>query len=215
MTIRISARAGSLTARSTASTSGPKARNFGKIKETHRQIIVEGHVLARMATKNDWLGPDGKPNMRRRCAHVTFYRTQRSRVIDFEFTIHASDGPVTFGDTKEGMFGIRVASSMDVYEEDRRPDHQRRGTDRRESLGKGISVGRLRRAGERQNGRHRGAQSPRQLSLSHHLARAALTVSLPPIRSAGTTSASPSAGDYTVPSGEIDELRLPRHPSRG
>ncbi len=37
-----------------------------------------------------------------------------ARIIDFDFRIFASDGPVTFGDTKEGMFGIRVASSMDV-----------------------------------------------------------------------------------------------------
>ena len=45
---------------------------------------------------------------------VTFYRTEGPRIIDFDVTIHASDGPVTFGDTKEGMFGLRVASSMDV-----------------------------------------------------------------------------------------------------
>ena len=36
------------------------------------------------------------------------------RVIDFEITLKATHGPVTFGDTKEGMFGLRVASSMDV-----------------------------------------------------------------------------------------------------
>ena len=70
-------------------------------------------MLARIATTDDWLAPDGT----RVCADertVTFYRTQEARVIDFEFKIHASDGPLTFGDTKEGMFGIRVASSMDV-----------------------------------------------------------------------------------------------------
>jgi hypothetical protein len=35
-------------------------------------------------------------------------------VLDFDVTIQATAGPVTFGDTKEGMFGVRVASSMDV-----------------------------------------------------------------------------------------------------
>jgi Methane oxygenase PmoA len=35
-------------------------------------------------------------------------------VLDFDITIKATAGPVTFGDTKEGMFGLRVASSMDV-----------------------------------------------------------------------------------------------------
>ena len=58
-------------------------------------------------------GRDGK----RVCSDertVTFHRTPGSRTIDFEFTIRASDGPLSFGDTKEGMFGIRVASSMDV-----------------------------------------------------------------------------------------------------
>ena len=45
---------------------------------------------------------------------VTFYRTKAVRIIDFKFQIVASEGPVEFRDTKEGMFGLRVASSMDV-----------------------------------------------------------------------------------------------------
>jgi hypothetical protein len=85
----------------------------GRIKETHRAVLPRGPVLARIATSDDWLAPDGK----RVCSDdrtITFYRTHEARVIDFEFKIHASDGPLTFGDTKEGMFGLRVASSMDV-----------------------------------------------------------------------------------------------------
>ena len=45
---------------------------------------------------------------------MTFYRTKGSRIIDFEIEVEATAGPVTFHDTKEGMFGLRVASSMDV-----------------------------------------------------------------------------------------------------
>jgi len=85
----------------------------GTIRETDRSIVVEGPVLGRLATKDDWTAPDG----RRICRDervATFYRTKNTRVFDFEIKIRATDGPVTFHDTKEGMFGLRVASSMDV-----------------------------------------------------------------------------------------------------
>ncbi len=90
----------------------PKA-NFGSIRETHRTAEVQGAVLAVLQTTDDWLGPEGK----RVCMDervVRVYRTKLVRILDFEITIKAIDGPVTFGDTKEGMFGLRLASSMDV-----------------------------------------------------------------------------------------------------
>ena len=37
-----------------------------------------------------------------------------SRWIDFDITLKASQGAVTFGDTKEGTFGIRVAQTITV-----------------------------------------------------------------------------------------------------
>jgi hypothetical protein len=90
-----------------------EGKNTGTIHESAQTLIAEGPVLGRLETHDEWLGP----NERRVCTDVrtiTFYRTTTSRVIDFDFTIHASDGPVEFRDTKEGMFGLRVASSMDV-----------------------------------------------------------------------------------------------------
>ncbi len=45
---------------------------------------------------------------------MLFSGTATTRVLDFEVTIKATGKPVTFGDTKEGMFGLRVASTMDV-----------------------------------------------------------------------------------------------------
>lgn len=86
---------------------------FGSYKETSRAIVANGYHVATMRTTDDWLGPDGK----KVCDDerlVSFYSLGKTRVIDFDITIRASAGPVTFGDTKEGMFGVRVASSMDV-----------------------------------------------------------------------------------------------------
>ena len=71
---------------------------------------VEGGETATITTTNDWMH-DGK----RHCQDVRtiviggdFDR----RWIDFDITISAPDGPVVFGDTKEGSFGLRVAGSM-------------------------------------------------------------------------------------------------------
>ncbi len=38
---------------------------------------------------------------------------EESRIIDCEFAIHATHGPVTIGDTKEGTFAIRVVKALD------------------------------------------------------------------------------------------------------
>lgn len=91
----------------------PEKRTKGTIRETERRAVVDGPVLARLRTRDDWLAPDGSRVCQDRRT-VTFYHTQAVRIIDFEIDIRASDGPLTFGDTKEGMFGLRVASSMDV-----------------------------------------------------------------------------------------------------
>jgi hypothetical protein len=90
-----------------------EGKRFGTVQETGRTLVVAGPVVGRITTTNEWRAADD----RRFCADertVTFYRTKSARIIDFAFRIAAKDQPVTFGDTKEGMFGIRVASSMDV-----------------------------------------------------------------------------------------------------
>jgi len=38
---------------------------------------------------------------------------EQSRIIDCEFAIHATRGPLTMGDTKEGTFAIRVVKALD------------------------------------------------------------------------------------------------------
>lgn len=90
-----------------------EGKQAGTIRETSRTIVAEGPVLGRLQTRDEWLGP-GEKRVCTDIRTVTFYRTTGARTIDFDFTIEASNGPVEFRDTKEGMFGLRVASSMDV-----------------------------------------------------------------------------------------------------
>jgi hypothetical protein len=80
----------------------------------HREFVaVSGGEQAIIATRNDWVGPDGK----RQCADLrtlTFGAEGSNVWFDFDITVTASDGPLTFGDDKEGTFGVRVAGTMDV-----------------------------------------------------------------------------------------------------
>ncbi len=81
----------------------------------HRKFIKleSAGSTAVIVTTNDWLGPDGK----KVCEDVrtlTFGSDNGARWIDFDITIKAGERPVTFGDTKEGSFGVRVAGTMKV-----------------------------------------------------------------------------------------------------
>jgi hypothetical protein len=80
----------------------------------HKEFVkVEAGDNPVIVTRNDWLGPDGK----KLCEDVrthTFGVDGESVWIDFDATVKASTSPVTFGDTKEGCFGVRVAGTMKV-----------------------------------------------------------------------------------------------------
>jgi hypothetical protein len=80
----------------------------------HREFVkVEGGEQATIVTRNDWLDADGKKILEDQ--RTLFFGAESDRRwIDFEITLKASEGPVTFGDTKEGTFGIRVPGTMTV-----------------------------------------------------------------------------------------------------
>ncbi len=88
-------------------------KGHGSIKETSRKIEGEGVVSKTLRTTNDWLDASGKKLLEDERT-LTVWNTKTRRVLDFDVTLKATEGPVVFGDTKEGMFGIRVPSSMDV-----------------------------------------------------------------------------------------------------
>ena len=84
-------------------------------KVVHREYLKADAAgpTATISTVNDWLAPSGK----KQCEDVrtvTFQGDADRRVIDFDITIKASDGPVRFGDTKEGTMGLRVPTALDA-----------------------------------------------------------------------------------------------------
>ena len=78
-------------------------KEAGTIKQTG--FTTDGNVVT---TTNNWVGPDKK----RVCSDQRVMKFSvlpgGARMIDFTITIKASDGDVTFGDTKEGSMGIRT-----------------------------------------------------------------------------------------------------------
>ncbi len=88
--------------------------NHGTI--VHRRFAeVKSGDEASFVTDNDWVGPDGKPLLSDQ-RRLTFGndKDNDARWIDFDITLKATSGPVKFGDTKEGTFGVRVAETMRV-----------------------------------------------------------------------------------------------------
>lgn len=87
----------------------------GHGRTVHREFLkcrADGKAAV-ITTVNDWIGPSGK----KQCEDtrtLVFRGDDTARSIDFDITIKATDGPVKFGDTKEGTMGIRVPTAMDV-----------------------------------------------------------------------------------------------------
>ena len=86
----------------------------GRIVHRGFADISSGVNTGLIKTLNDWVAPGGKVL----CADeqtIRFYApTNGAITLDFEITLIASHGDVTFGDSKEGSFAIRVAESMRV-----------------------------------------------------------------------------------------------------
>lgn len=78
---------------------------FDEIKSGRKFGIIKSH--------DKWVAADGKIY----CTDDRVFKVYNpgkasERVFDFEITLHASNGDVVFGDTKEGTMAVRVAESM-------------------------------------------------------------------------------------------------------
>jgi hypothetical protein len=67
-----------------------------------------GPGKGRLSTVMHWVGKSGKPLLEEK-RNMIFRAGQGEYIIDFKINLKALDMKVTFADTKEGMFAIRVA----------------------------------------------------------------------------------------------------------
>lgn len=82
----------------------------------HREFteLTSGDVGV-IESLNDWMSPEGV----KQCEDLRrfeFSDHQLGRLIKVSIIVTATEGPLRFGDTKEGSFGVRVAGSMKVDE---------------------------------------------------------------------------------------------------
>jgi hypothetical protein len=65
-----------------------------------------------LTTLQKWTAPDGSVPVTTVQTLRVHERPESERMFDFEVTLKAGEKDVTFGDTKEGTFGVRIAESM-------------------------------------------------------------------------------------------------------
>ena len=87
--------------------------HFGRIKVLAAEYY-DGPLAASIVSDKEWTDRDGKLVLTEKNT-IVVYNLDDQRVMDVDFTLTAPDNaPVVFGDTKEGMFGLRVPSVLDT-----------------------------------------------------------------------------------------------------
>ena len=88
----------------------------GKGKIVHDKFleVSSGPKVGVIKSQNKWLDRDGKLVCNDTRTHRFYNRPDGEKMMDFEITIHASNGKVVMGDTKEGSMAIRLTPTMRV-----------------------------------------------------------------------------------------------------
>ena len=83
----------------------------GRIVHDRIEKIDNAPESPSVTMKSKLIGPDGKL-VATETEKLTFRATSNARMIDWDVTIHASEGELKFGDTKEGMMAIRTHPNL-------------------------------------------------------------------------------------------------------
>ena len=78
--------------------------------------LVSGPVYGGFTAKTEWRAPDGA-KVAEDVRTFRFYATPNARIMDVDIVLRPNGRPLTFGDTKEGSFGLRVADTLRVADE--------------------------------------------------------------------------------------------------
>lgn len=90
-------------------------KNHGR--QVQREVLqcASGTVFGILETANDWVSNDGKKVCEDRRKWTFWAAPGGMRLVDLELEFRATEGELTFGDTKEGgIIAVRVATTMDV-----------------------------------------------------------------------------------------------------
>jgi len=88
-------------------------KDFGKIVHDGFTEVASGKDSGVIRSRNKWAAADGKMVCTDdRTFRVYAPRRAGEQIFDYEITLHASEGELRFGDTKEGTMGVRLAETM-------------------------------------------------------------------------------------------------------
>lgn len=90
-----------------------EAKKLGMQKHREFTKLEGGKDKGVIHSITDWIAGDGSKQLEDE-RRITFSATADARIIDFDIDLKATEGDVEWGDNKDGTFGLRVASSMDV-----------------------------------------------------------------------------------------------------
>ncbi|MCA9248041.1 MAG: PmoA family protein [Planctomycetales bacterium] len=83
----------------------------GRIEHVRLVKVDEDASRPSITTDNRWLAPDGKL-VATDTTTIAFLTLPGARAIDLQVVVHASNGEVKFGDTKEGMMALRTHPNL-------------------------------------------------------------------------------------------------------
>lgn len=96
---------------------GVKEPGGGEIKHLSIERTEEENGEAVLLTRESWIDPEGS-ELLAETTEYHFIAREALRIIDRLTTLKAGSSPVNFDDTKEGMFGIRVARQLELPSDD-------------------------------------------------------------------------------------------------